>query len=629
MTVELNRELVYDVGKKKWFEMRRGETVPENIPLPLADTITLSDEITVATPTLEFETYFELFPREFSAPQNDSGFSYMDCFTSQLKVDPAAYDGTVTWEFELIGWNNNSAALTFQVVDTSGTVCAAITLPGTGGAVSPAPEPTWELLRQRTTFTPTADDTYMVRLVGEPLSYFDDYLYCLITCARLICHQVGATKTQLQIPLMSAGGDEWQFNGAGDWPWDWPDKRTISDIHAAYAPGGSNYTDSSSIWKYDAAEIGTPSEVVYSVCFSQDRISPVELTQIIATSYPVQTFRNMLYWVPAVDDDGSQCLTPDPSTWVGESQTYTDGGSRTFTPVPDSFVTATADGGGNLSGFTTLFYPDLSGLPAGSYTLHWGQTINYDLMEFWEDMTTITIPPGSWIPYCSATLVFTDSTHYSIIFRYEVRAISATTLYAALWDVTSGSIVTGSELTFGPEENYARKYTSSLTFTDQHEYELCYKSAQKFPTYRGGIVDAQLLIKLDPIDKLTTWHRVSNAGSDFIDNYYAPSGWNHNGIESRVNLFIPEGATVYYEQTALGFDGYPGSTVLMDMGSDDSSGSGGSSAGSITWGDSNDLARKRSDALTLTDGNRYTVNNVDYETDYVTPTNGFIVIKVV
>lgn len=602
--------------------------------------------------SLEFEVYFELLMREFAAPQFRSDLHlYEDSFVSQLKVDPAAYDNA-TWEFELIGWNNQVIDFIFEVIDTAETVCATITLPGTGiGDISdPAPEPTWELLRQRVPFVPTSDDTYRLRLrineltpIFPGISYYGPYLYSLITVARLVCHQTAPNKTQLQIPMMSAYYDIWELIPSSaelpppyydpaliTWPWDDPVGVSIFQTDA------NDYSDAiyglnGSIWKYERSLLSTPKEVVLSVCARGMSTTTTTKTNTTYSSVPITSLRQMLYWAPGASS-GNGCGTNEgssatPGNWVNENQAHTCNDTGTvFTPFPDSLIESTG------FPFSETVHPDLSGLAPGSYQLHIGGSFNYNFWFVWPKITTVIIPAGSSIQDVVFRIFFTDATHYTIIFSYAILPIDGNaTLTVALYNITNSEVVSGSELVWTPFEGINRKYSDPIVLTDNCEYIVSTIGDKISGNYLGEMFDAQLLIKADPIDQLAIWYRVSNSGSDQIDDYHEPETWNHNGIESRVKLFLPPGATAYYEQTVNAYDSNNGGPLtLIDMGTEDATGNGGSDVdgATLTFPVSEDLVRKRSDALSLVDGNRYTVRNPSYDDEYLCSTNGFIIIKI-
>lgn len=604
-----------------------------------------------------FETYFEMLPREYAAPQFFSDYHlYVDSAESVLKLDPTLYDGVLSWEFEVIAWNNHVMDLTLSVIDSNNVICGSLRMPGIGGeSDGPAPEPTWGILRQRTTFTPTSSDTYRLRLsvdeltpVGDvypPVSWHWNYLYCLISTARIICTQSNATKTQLQIPLMAANYDEWAFQQSYEplrdsntylyfpsqlsWPWDMPSGRAIySDTNYE---GIFDY-EACSIWKYDRNEIGAPHEVVFSVCASghPGPNATVRSGTIYSFSYglpsgtPYTEIYGCLYWAqtPA---RSSECppngATPDG--WVNETQVYVDDTDGTiYRPIPGSYFHRV---GSPCHPFTEILNLDFTGISTGTINFYFGGKINstgWGTSRVW---TGITIAAGKRLAGGQLKIKSTDASTFSIYFGYQIADIGdEPKLSVALLNKTTGNIVGGSELTWVQLEEINRKYTNPLVLDDSCEYCVAVKSLS---INSGEVIDSQLHIKINPIDynTLASWQRVTNSGSDHFDNYYPPDEWLNNGIESRVKLKLSN-SEVLYEQTA--YPQWGGLTKLVDMVTEDDLGSGGSDVlgGTLTYPELDEPIRMRTEELTLTDEHRYTVRT-DYESSWIIPVNGFLVVK--
>lgn len=119
---------------------------------------------------------------------------------TRTALDTAAYDGSVSYAFELVGTNSDTVARNVTLVDASGNTVAQISVPATGN-------PSWNPIRYATAFTPTAGATdYRIRLDGttsaSQLSVYE---------ARIRVKQVGATQTKLYIPLTN-GNSQLTFN---------------------------------------------------------------------------------------------------------------------------------------------------------------------------------------------------------------------------------------------------------------------------------------------------------------------------------------------------------------------------------------------------------------------------------
>ena len=107
---------------------------------------------------------------------------------SRTSLDTGDYDGIVTYSFEIVVASDDSVSRTVDLLDSSGTVKASISVPATTG-----------LTRRRTTFTPTAGaSNYRVKTPAVT-AITDVY----IRAARILVTQVNATKTKLYFPLIS------------------------------------------------------------------------------------------------------------------------------------------------------------------------------------------------------------------------------------------------------------------------------------------------------------------------------------------------------------------------------------------------------------------------------------------
>jgi fibronectin type 3 domain-containing protein len=109
---------------------------------------------------------------------------------TMTSLDPASYDGTVTYFAEAVAWNSDSTPRAIYIVDSTGTSIGAITVPAS--MTGPA--------RIRTGIAPNpAADVYRIELDGTTA-----FAQLRVYSARLIVNQVGATKTKLYFPLLSS-----------------------------------------------------------------------------------------------------------------------------------------------------------------------------------------------------------------------------------------------------------------------------------------------------------------------------------------------------------------------------------------------------------------------------------------
>jgi len=163
------------------------------------------------------------------------------------------------------------------------------------------------------------------------------------------------------------------------------------------------------------------------------------------------------------------------------------------------------------------------------------------------------------------------------------------------------------------------------------------------------VMDAQLLININEIAKLTVWQRCGSRHNDSWDNWTIPDTWGAdywttpghgaNNISPRVKFYQPLGTVfvVYFESTGYGIYSYGVGQEdymriwLENFGASGESGSTGSDVvGSlIEWTEDiyEDLLRKRSGALTLTLDQLYGNRRPDIAYEIRIP-NSFIVIRV-
>jgi fibronectin type 3 domain-containing protein len=109
---------------------------------------------------------------------------------TRTTLDPTAYDGTVTYSFEVLAMNTDSANVDVALVDSGNNVRGTITVPAN----------TTQMTRMRVNFTPNVSaDNYRLQLGATTTQGL-----LQIGSARLFVTQVGATKTKLYIPLLSS-----------------------------------------------------------------------------------------------------------------------------------------------------------------------------------------------------------------------------------------------------------------------------------------------------------------------------------------------------------------------------------------------------------------------------------------
>lgn len=105
-------------------------------------------------------------------------------------IDPARYDGTVSYFFEVIARNDDAVARDIELIDQDGSLHATISVPGL----------TTEETRIRTAFSaPGARSVFRLRLAQTSA---EQSLF--VVRSLVLIRQTGATRTRLYIPLVSA-----------------------------------------------------------------------------------------------------------------------------------------------------------------------------------------------------------------------------------------------------------------------------------------------------------------------------------------------------------------------------------------------------------------------------------------
>lgn len=608
---------------------------------------------------METEIYFELLKSEvaevFSGVDVGHG-PHIDHLPSKIDLDIDDFDGDLTWEFEAIWCNLSANVGKLQVVDQADNIYAEMEL--ATGLSGPTNR---ELFRTRVDFTPgTGNRTYMLRFVNQGNEFPFWPLSVVIGTARIVLRQKNASKTKIQIPMFSSryayalqdyeypGGSYgigWnvydnQVGGYGD---DWSDA-----LGGSSNPARKHIMSKmgATIWKYDQSELNKLSKIIFNVDAEGGAPSSLTgITQDLATSLEITYFRFMLYWAP-FGSSTLACNNATPAGWTSQTQVHTDGCTgAVFTPIPGSYLEWDKTIGSYP--YTLECEPDFTSVPHDALIFTGGEIRLAGAGEqpwchfnkFFDNPATATraIMDEKLTIYSKAL-----NNQQGHTFNYRMWS-SKEDLTVALWNVTTDSLVPGSELVWEFEEEYSRKEVEILSGNFSSECE--YKIVAKAPGYQFTqgiapyIYDAQLLLNIDPISKLTIWQRVTHSYSDLWDNWSTPSAWNNSEVGSRIKLLITAGTKAYFEHTAYQAEEWHDyeSVFLEDMGADDSSGSGSGGSdvtgGELQWPKSEwpNVSRKRSGELTLTNGNVYNNRQPgnDLEAEDLNIGTGFIVLKVV
>lgn len=147
---------------------------------------------------------------------------------TRTSLDTGDYDGTVTYSFELVVASADSVSRTIDLLDSSGTVKASISVPASTA-----------LTRRRTTFTPTSGASNY-RVKTPAVTAISDIYF---RSTRILVTQVNATKTKLYFPLLS----------------DLNVNSNATDVQVDGATGPTWWIDPvvGPMWKKDSANLAT------------------------------------------------------------------------------------------------------------------------------------------------------------------------------------------------------------------------------------------------------------------------------------------------------------------------------------------------------------------------------------
>lgn len=570
------------------------------------------------TPTLSngtVDVYIEMYNVAFWEPVLASiapGYSMPSEF--ERTIDTNDYDGNPTYWFEVCGANtmwDSGATLPYSLylVDTSDNVYATITFdpeePVYGSNCS-------ILVRKRVQFTPAiGSTTYTIRLP----SVVDENSPTIGAVRLIIKQSPSATKSMIQIPLQCLGdwGGRYKFTYY-DYFYTWPVGYSIITGHycTTYEESIASETDNweyyayTGLWKFNIDELSNISKIVFEAVGG----TPPQLHAGTGSQY-------FWYWV----ESGSST-----ASWSVALFDDTD------TMVPDSMVT------GHYDEMVSLIVD----LPLTSGTYHPMITIDGISWSTYDTSWTVDHTPfGGNIKWsCVQNPWFVDpyggGTGLHMQFSWTwADAEQLDSLYIALFDATTSTMVSGSELIWEPNTLTCRKQVelSPSVLTSGHDYEIRFKVPDDGGTGAELGFESNLYIWVNPIENLTVWQRVAKGEyRDYMGRSEPP--WTAD--ESRILANISAGQLTYFENVAFSWGDCPSDPEfpcyysLLDMGTTDYGINGDEVIGSELTYDSVENTefryRMRSEAITLIDGNRYTTNEPNDESELF-QVQAFIVVK--
>ena len=606
-----------------------------------------------------FDVYHEMLPGETAHVSMLAAHEYVYSMETFVSFNPLDYDGVEKFIFEVIGMNKTEFPFKVMLVDDTYVSHAEVIIPAnTEGATG------YELARLSVEFTPIAGVLiYGLKFVidaGSPeIAEFP--LDVVVENARIIVRQNGASKTRIQIPMFASdynfaasGGavdhislpigynifNATGYTGVNDYTNKWPSESgTLRDSDTV-----------TSVWQYSDADINPVSKVVLSV-LARGATMPADTVKTIvminSLAWVIHSYWG-LYTTPIATSDaacasGSAISGSDMTDFVW--QDGCTGGI--FTPIPNSLMEPEPDP------WSITLYPDLSGI-SGSVDVFMGWIFDGSPWQHGTKWFTVSVLAGRTIVDAVMTVVpGSTNLRKDVTLTYKIVPEVMNSLYVALFDIDTNTMVAGSEQVWATDSGWIRKDVEIPVgnLISGHEYEFRVKCVDHYyvsAVVAPEIADVQLLLNIDPIEHLTTWHRVFHRADTTRDNYYTPVAWGGdyfgygtgaNCIMHRSELYLPDGGDVRFEQVA--YTRYNDSVEeavqfvsLLDLTVDDATGSGENGVevvgGKISYTntDYDTRTRKRSLALPVTHASTYGAKYGESEDGYIIPIKGFLVTKV-
>jgi hypothetical protein len=557
--------------------VKEGESIPQQ-----------KEILVVALPDI----YIEMYNVALWQPQNQEPRSGTPAEFYRT-INTEDYDGNPTYWWEVCG--SCDVDYTLSLVDTSNAEYASITLPSGGDP--------YIVSRQAVQFYPPEGET--VFAVTFP---FYGSTNLTVGAIRIIIKQDDtATRTMVQIPLQCLG--EW----GSDYDYYYGLPLQYSTYPEGYNGNRSTHTCTtydasllewdhyaySSIWKYDETELATISKIVF------------EAVGGAPPQYHAGTGASTIWH------------------WLGSDDPTASWGIALFdaseTIVPNTLVT------GSYSQLVT--YSVELAITSGVYheKVYW--TLDEDGLPIWELFSpsvswTIYPPPWNgklkwWVqnnPWYRDPKYSGYNGLLSQLYWQWKDADQLDSMYIALFDATDSLMVAGTELVWEANSSVSRKNVEidPSLLVSGHEYEIRFKIPDSGGTGCELGFEANLYVWLNPATSVTVWQRV--AKGEYME-YMGRSAAPYVGDESRVMLNVPVGNSAYFENVAFswGSCGPPCYYSLYDAGIEDSGLTGSDVEDSkLYYDDVLDVEvrhRKRSDKLTLTNGNRYITDEPNAESE--------------
>jgi hypothetical protein len=601
------------------------------------------------------DVYLELNCCNMSATGYTAGQIYRTGIMEETLVpfDPADYDGDCEFWFEVTVHNASGSY-------GSTPIPTFLSLMGGGATLATIPIPihpdNYEFYTYRTQFAPPSGPVNLGLLCPAMGAEYGQWLLC--SFARVRIRQTGATKSRIQWPMLSFGtfwstGYKYVANSIS--VYDCP---TYTPDFSGFG-GGGYALENLPIWKFNAEDLATVSEVEFRVLPGKYVYQP----NVEAHAWGLQegTLITSVGFLVYSDDGG---VTKLPAITIplppGVPDSYFEFSAMLGDPYPWTFSVELdpsqfmanesriwywgwAYGGGTFV-YAQLTGPSALYIPAGSNVVK----------ATWSGYTaSLGAGEGPWA-HDNVQVVRLDL----VCDEANVEGLSV-----AVFDRDANAMIAGSELTWAKGEQFGWKSASisPSAFTSGHEIEVRCESPSDNYNTAPTLGEAQLYFNIDPISIFTSWQRVM-AGSmygfwDYPPAYGERYAFRWSGCVSalsRLEYHEIEDATVNYQACATAYvwpsEGYdydpndPGAEYeyfsLWDDGVNDSGVRDTPSRVDISmlnWlvpdfgPDDEHRTLKRTSAdisSSLTDGNRYCSLQPD-DMCWLIPLDGYLAMTVV
>jgi hypothetical protein len=380
----------------------------------------------VFSPGLSLEVPIEMV--DYGLASNTSSTTFARTRTT---LDTGAYDGTVSYVFEIVATNSDTSARAVSLVDGSGASVASISV--AAGTANPT--------RVSVAMTPTSGaNNYRVTLDGTGSAN-----QLKVSAARIRVKQVGATRTKIYVPLLAA----FDYDSSNA---DGPGAAVDNSNGASYSIDNEQYI---SLWKKNSAAF---SQLAPGTPYTFEAVIGVGLPASAAYAALVNYTSGVTI---ASSEVSSASQTP---TLVSASFADTATG---FTDLNEMQVQLKNAGGNGMDAWVyhAGLWIQLSNLAHAEVYYRYSNTYWLNLNSEFQVAFQMTTLDSAL--FSSPTLLYSEETgHVSTV---------GTACSSSLVDIgtsdsaASGAVVAGSTLTF-PGVAKSRQRTGPLSLVSGHRF---------------------------------------------------------------------------------------------------------------------------------------------------------------